>query len=215
MKKLIALFLVLFITVSLSGCGHPKAEPDYKKELTDLGFYDPQDTKLVTKTVVWSVAVSKDTSVQRVPLLRAIDGSWFYSKPWAEDVSTIEEFCDNNRSGMEFAGWVTDTLSPHPMAEVKVYNRRYTGYNSWHLVKKGAFGRGYFLFSKNIMDKWVPAPYVNYSEPNFGYIPNISLAKLKSEAVKYYKMDPPESDSTLGWFPYSTVWDFEKGGLKE
>ena len=212
MKKILIIFLTLLvICATFSGCGKTEIQvPDYKQELLDLGFSNPEQAYSTVEIPIWNVGLPGSVVAT---VMRTVDGNWIYDPNYENDLNQIAEICSHPQA-FKLVGLVdnANTLT----FRVHVKNVDYYGYSDWKLIKEDNSGGGVYDFYQVSSDEWNPR-MSNAEWDGGGYIPDISMETIRKLAAERFKDDPYgqstkelPNDSVL-----STVWNFEKGELIE
>lgn len=191
----------------ITGC--KKAEvPNYKQELIDLGFSNPESSNSSDEIPIWTVYVDNTY----INVMRDINGKWIYDPLFEENVRYMNSYY-HRKPGIKLVGLVKDQV---PRFRVHCDATNFAGYKNWKFISKDGFGGGDCDIYKISESEWSPTmPNPQYKEA--GYIPNVSVEIIKKLAAERYKDDPygHGTDRLVNDFLYSTVWDFHTGKLKE
>lgn len=216
MKRVAILIILALVMSPLFGCQKTEETPDYRQEILSLGFKDarePNWAKDYQPSIIYEAMV--EVGSDPITLIRASDGSWFWNENWEKDIKVVNRWCEDFQVAIRFEGWLSGYSVP--TFEVMAYNNKHATFRSWDNTRNnGLLGRGYYAMSRSGAGDWIPANQP--ISPQDGFIDQISLEKLKSEAERFFYetvQDPHGKGYHYRDYPYKEVWDYARGGLRE
>ena len=215
MKKILILFVCL-AGLFLSGCTLIKSESDTEFELKSLGFKNPVNmTDSTSPFEVWSVSIPEPGTNNNILIVRS-DNGWIYYPNLLKDIATSWEFFDSQNLEMMMVASDVPCIKTRKMKLVPFVTLA-LGFKSDLAEDLSDLSSMYYKTSADPI-RWSSQKNELYKEP--GYITNFSVQTVKDGAVKFFADDPHGNKVLTDEIDieykeiYSTVWDFDKGGLR-